>query len=122
MATTYTNEHGLMSIFEPIDCTLYNYMHEQGERISLQGIAQSGMKLADALKYCHMRGYIHGAISSHCVYLTSNGSLKLGGWELAIKENVRKMNVVNLLSYLKINIVIYYLRIYILQIYIVASY
>ncbi|XP_025988995.1 uncharacterized protein LOC105197224 isoform X2 [Solenopsis invicta] len=83
MATTYTNEHGLVSIFEPIDCSLYNYMHEQGERINIQGIMQIGMKLADALKYCHMRGYIHTAISSHCVYFASDTTIKLGGWELA---------------------------------------
>ncbi|XP_071580595.1 uncharacterized protein [Temnothorax nylanderi] len=83
MATTYTNEHGLVSIFEPIDCSLYNYIHEQGERINTQGIMQIGMKLADALKYCHMRGYIHTAISSHCVYFASDTTVKLGGWELA---------------------------------------
>ncbi|KAL6261075.1 hypothetical protein P5V15_008608 [Pogonomyrmex californicus] len=83
MATTYTNEHGLVSIFESIDCSLYNYMHEQGERINVQGIMQIGMKLADALKYCHMRGYIHTAISSHCVYFASDTTVKLGGWELA---------------------------------------
>lgn len=83
MATTYTNEHGLVSIFEPIDCSLYSYMHEQGERINVQGIMQIGMKLANALKYCHMRGYIHTAISSHCVYFASDTTVKLGGWELA---------------------------------------
>ncbi|KAG5308535.1 TEX14 kinase, partial [Pseudoatta argentina] len=83
MATTYTSEHGLVSIFESIDCSLYNYMHEQGERINVQGIMQIGIKLADALKYCHMRGYIHTAISSHCVYFATDTTVKLGGWELA---------------------------------------
>ncbi|XP_032674110.1 uncharacterized protein LOC116845481 isoform X2 [Odontomachus brunneus] len=87
MATTRTDEHGLVSIFESVNCTLYNLIHEQGERMSIQNIAQIGMKLADALKYCHMRGYIHGAISSHCVYLVPNGGIKLGGWELASLEN-----------------------------------
>ncbi|XP_014477018.1 PREDICTED: uncharacterized protein LOC106745691 isoform X2 [Dinoponera quadriceps] len=87
MATTHTDEHGLVSIFESINCTLYNFIHEQGERMGVQNIAQVGMKLADALKYCHMRGYIHGAISSHCVYLVPNGGIKLGGWELATLEN-----------------------------------
>ncbi|XP_018368395.1 PREDICTED: uncharacterized protein LOC108764590 isoform X1 [Trachymyrmex cornetzi] len=83
MATTYTSEHGLVSIFESIDCSLYNYMHEQGERINVPGIMQIGIKLADALKYCHMRGYIHTAISSHCVYFATDTTIKLGGWELA---------------------------------------
>lgn len=83
MATTYTNEHGLVSIFEPIDCSLYTYIHEQGERINVQRIMQIGMRLANALKYCHMRGYIHTAISSHCVYFASDTTVKLGGWELA---------------------------------------
>ncbi|XP_012226022.1 uncharacterized protein [Linepithema humile] len=89
MATTHMNEHGLVSIFEPVDCTLYNYIHEQGERINIQRIMQIGIKLADALKYCHMRGYIHGAISSHCVYFASDTTIKLGGWELARQiENI----------------------------------
>ncbi|XP_011884089.1 PREDICTED: inactive serine/threonine-protein kinase TEX14-like, partial [Vollenhovia emeryi] len=83
MATTYTREYGLVSVFEPIDCSLYNYMHEQNERISVQGVMQIGMKLADVLQYCHTRGYIHTAVSSHCVYFTSDGTVKLGGWELA---------------------------------------
>ncbi|XP_018397523.1 PREDICTED: uncharacterized protein LOC108775604 [Cyphomyrmex costatus] len=83
MATTYTSEHGLVSIFESIDCSLYHYLHEQGERINVQRIIQIGIKLADALKYCHMRGYIHTAISSHCVYFASDTTVKLGGWELA---------------------------------------
>ncbi|XP_020277828.1 uncharacterized protein LOC109851792 isoform X2 [Pseudomyrmex gracilis] len=83
MATTYTDEHGIVSILEPVDCTLYNYIHDQGERLNMQGIIQIGIKLADALKYCHMRGYIHGAISSHCVYFASDRNVKLGGWELA---------------------------------------
>ncbi|XP_036149146.1 uncharacterized protein LOC105830040 isoform X2 [Monomorium pharaonis] len=91
MATTYTHEHGLVSIFEPIDCSLYNYMHEQGERINIQGIMQIGIKLANALKYCHMRGYIHTAISSHCVYFASDSTVKLGGWELA--RDIEKIHV-----------------------------
>ncbi|KAH0953493.1 hypothetical protein HN011_009727 [Eciton burchellii] len=89
MATTHTDEHGLVSIFEPVDCTLYNYLHVQGERINIQGIIQIGIKLADALKYCHMRGYVHGAISSHCIYFAPDATVKLGGWELAREtENV----------------------------------
>ncbi|XP_066585053.1 uncharacterized protein [Prorops nasuta] len=84
MATTLTEDHGLVSIFEPIDCTLFHYLHEQGDRIAVQGIANCGAKLADALRHAHMRGFIHGAISSHCIYLTSGGFVKLGGWELAI--------------------------------------
>lgn len=60
--------------------------------MGMQHIAQIGMKLADALKYCHMRGYIHGAISSHCVYLVPNGGIKLGGWELATLKNVREFD------------------------------
>jgi len=91
MATTHTDKHGLVSIFEPVDCTLYNYLHVQGERINVQGIIQIGIKLADALKYCHMRGYVHGAISSHCIYFAPDATVKLGGWELAREtENVRK--------------------------------
>lgn len=83
MATTYMNKYGFVSILESIDCSLYNYMYEQGEEINIQRIMQIGMKLADALKYCHMRGYIHTAVSSHCVYFTSDMIVKLGGWELA---------------------------------------
>lgn len=84
MASTFTDEHGLISIFESIDCTLYHYIHDQGERISIQGIAKCGGRLSDALRHAHMRGYVHTAISSHCVYLASNGLVKLGGWELAM--------------------------------------
>ncbi|XP_071875868.1 uncharacterized protein isoform X2 [Bombus fervidus] len=84
MATTFTDDHGLVSIFESVDCTLYHYMHDQGERISIQGIAKCGGRLSDALRHSHMRGYVHSAINSHCVYLASNGVVKLGGWELAM--------------------------------------
>ncbi|XP_060823605.1 uncharacterized protein LOC132911199 isoform X1 [Bombus pascuorum] len=87
MATTFTDDHGLVSIFESIDCTLYHYMHDQGERISIQGIAKCGGRLSDALRHSHMRGYVHSAINSHCVYLASNGVVKLGGWELAMHIN-----------------------------------
>ncbi|XP_011302773.1 inactive serine/threonine-protein kinase TEX14-like [Fopius arisanus] len=83
MGTTHTEEHGLVAIFEPVDCTLFNYIHEQGERISVQGVAKCAGSLAAALKHAHMRGYIHSAISSHCVFLASTGMVKLGGWELA---------------------------------------
>ncbi|XP_054014878.1 uncharacterized protein LOC128895911 isoform X2 [Hylaeus anthracinus] len=83
MATIHTDDHGLISIFESIDCTLYHYIHDQGERISIQGIAKCGGRLSDALRHTHMRGYVHTAISSHCVYLASSGMIKLGGWELA---------------------------------------
>lgn len=83
MATTHTDDHGLVAIFEPVDCTLYNFVHEQGERVSVQGIAKCAGNLAGALKHAHMRGYVHGAISSHCVFLATCGSVKLGGWELA---------------------------------------
>ncbi|XP_043258000.1 uncharacterized protein LOC122400539 isoform X1 [Colletes gigas] len=85
MATTHTDDHGLVSIFESVDCTLYHYIHDQGERISIQGIAKCGGRLSDALRHTHMRGYVHSAISSHCVYLTSSGNVKLGGWELAMQ-------------------------------------
>ncbi|XP_076237982.1 uncharacterized protein LOC143181472 [Calliopsis andreniformis] len=84
MATTHTDDHGLVSIFESVDCTLYHYIHEQGERISIQGIAKCGGRLSDALRHSHMRGFVHTAISSHCVYLASSGIVKLGGWELAM--------------------------------------
>lgn len=87
MATTVTENHHLVSIFESIDCTLYNYIHKQGKTISIQGIAKNGGRLADALRHCHTRGYIHSALSSHCVYLVSNGTVKLGGWELATDLN-----------------------------------
>ncbi|XP_015609453.1 uncharacterized protein LOC107274657 isoform X2 [Cephus cinctus] len=87
MATTQTDDHGLVTIFEPVDCTLYNYIHEQGERISVQSVAKCSGKLADALRHAHMRGYIHGALSSHCVYLASGGNVKLGGWELSVTED-----------------------------------
>lgn len=87
MASTFTDEHGVISILESIDCTLYHYLHDQGERISIQGIAKCGGRLSDALRHAHMRGYVHTAISSHCVYLTSNGVVKLGGWELAMHIN-----------------------------------
>ncbi|KAK1127787.1 hypothetical protein K0M31_003273 [Melipona bicolor] len=87
MASTFTDEHGVISILESIDCTLYHYIHDQGERISIQGIAKCSGRLSDALRHAHMRGYVHTAISSHCVYLTSNGVVKLGGWELAMHIN-----------------------------------
>ncbi|OAD60905.1 Inactive serine/threonine-protein kinase TEX14 [Eufriesea mexicana] len=90
MASTLTDEHGLVSIFESVDCTLYHYIHDQGERISIQGIAKCGGRLSDALRHSHMRGYVHSAISSHCVYLASNGIVKLGGWELAMHINSQK--------------------------------
>ncbi|KAK2580235.1 hypothetical protein KPH14_012491 [Odynerus spinipes] len=84
MAMTQTEDHGLVSILEPVDCTLYNYIHEQGERISVREIARFAGKLADALRHAHMRGYVHSAISSHCVYLASGETVKLGGWELSV--------------------------------------
>ena len=87
MATTHTDDHGLVSILESVDCTLYHYIHDQGERIPIQGIAKCGGRLSDALRHSHMRGYVHTAISSHCVYLASNGIVKLGGWELAMNIN-----------------------------------
>ncbi|KAK9295162.1 hypothetical protein QLX08_010441 [Tetragonisca angustula] len=90
MASTFTDEHGVISILESIDCTLYHYIHDQGERISIQGIAKCGGRLSDALRHSHMRGYVHTAISSHCVYLASNGVVKLGGWELAMHINSPK--------------------------------
>ncbi|CAD1472538.1 unnamed protein product, partial [Heterotrigona itama] len=90
MASTFTDEHGVISILESIDCTLYHYLHDQGERISIQGIAKCGGRLSEALRHSHMRGYVHTAISSHCVYLASNGVVKLGGWELAMHINGRK--------------------------------
>ncbi|KAF3421918.1 hypothetical protein E2986_01461, partial [Frieseomelitta varia] len=87
MASTFTDEHGVISIFESIDCTLYHYIHDQGERISIQSILKCGIRLSDALRHSHMRGYVHTAISSHCVYLASSGVVKLGGWELAMHIN-----------------------------------
>ncbi|XP_035724443.1 uncharacterized protein LOC118442665 isoform X2 [Vespa mandarinia] len=84
MAMTHTEDYGLVSILEPVDCTLYNYMHEQGERISVREMARFAGKLADALRHAHMRGYVHSAISSHCVYLAFGETVKLAGWELAI--------------------------------------
>lgn len=88
MGTTHTNTQELISIFESVDCTLYNYIHERGEQMNTQGIMQVGLKLADILKYCHMRGYIHTAVSSRCVYFTSNNNVKLGGWEMAVEVGV----------------------------------
>ncbi|KAI4489429.1 hypothetical protein M0802_011184 [Mischocyttarus mexicanus] len=90
MAVTQTEEHGLISILEPVDCTLYNYIHEQGERISVRQMARFAGKLADALKHAHMRGYVHSAISSHCVYLAFGETVKLAGWELAVSVNNSK--------------------------------
>ncbi|XP_015122837.1 uncharacterized protein LOC107045189 isoform X2 [Diachasma alloeum] len=91
MGTTQTEEHGLVAIFEPVDCTLFNYIHEQGERISVQGVAKCAGNLTAALKHAHMRGYIHSAISPHCVFLASTGIVKLGGWELATNVNGPKI-------------------------------
>ncbi|XP_046751405.1 uncharacterized protein LOC124414502 [Diprion similis] len=87
MGTTRTDEHGIVAIFESVDCTLYNYVHEQGERVSVQGAARCAGQLADALRHAHARGIIHGALSSHCVFLAASGTAKLGGWELAVREN-----------------------------------
>lgn len=75
-----------MSIFESLNCTIYNYVHEKEERISVQETIRCIRKLAEALGFAHMRGFIHGAISSHCVFLAS-GIIKLGGWELTTKKN-----------------------------------
>ncbi|XP_046629155.1 uncharacterized protein LOC124309525 isoform X1 [Neodiprion virginianus] len=86
MGTTRTDEHGIVAIFESVDCTLYNYVHEQGERVSVQGAARCAGQLADALRHAHARGIIHGALSSHCVFLAASGTAKLGGWELAVRE------------------------------------
>ncbi|XP_025269002.1 uncharacterized protein LOC105254410 isoform X1 [Camponotus floridanus] len=88
MGTTHTITQEIVSIFESVDCTLYNYIHERGERLNTQVIMQVGMKLADILKYCHMRGYIHTAVSSRCVYFTSNNNVKLGGWEMAVEMGI----------------------------------
>ncbi|XP_043484130.1 probable tyrosine-protein kinase DDB_G0283397 isoform X2 [Leptopilina heterotoma] len=89
IATSFVEGHGLVSIFESLNCTIYNYIHEKEERVSVQETVRCIRKLAEALGYAHMRGYIHGAISSHCVFLTS-GIIKLGGWELATKKNEPK--------------------------------
>ncbi|XP_031841792.1 uncharacterized protein LOC116431042 isoform X2 [Nomia melanderi] len=92
MGVTNTDDHGLVSIFESVDCTLYHYIHEQGERISIQSIAKSVGRLSDALRHSHVLGYVHTAISSHCVYLASSGIVKLGGWELAMHVDNPKPN------------------------------
>ncbi|XP_063980477.1 uncharacterized protein LOC135164242 isoform X2 [Diachasmimorpha longicaudata] len=87
MGITQTEEHGIVAIFEPVDCTLFNYIHEQGERLSVQGVTRCIGYLVAALKHAHMRGYIHSAISPHCVFLATTGIVKLGGWELATNIN-----------------------------------
>ncbi|XP_048513237.1 uncharacterized protein LOC105688880 isoform X2 [Athalia rosae] len=87
MGTTRTDEHGIVAIFESVDCTLYNYIHEQGERISVQGAARCAGQLADALRHAHARKIIHGALTSHCVFIAATGTAKLGGWELAVRED-----------------------------------
>ncbi|KAK0161749.1 hypothetical protein PV327_008166 [Microctonus hyperodae] len=87
MGITQTDDNGMIAICEPIVCTLYNYIHEQRERMAVQGIAKCAKNLAAAIKHAHMLGYIHSAISPHCVFLSSNGIMKLGGWELAIDIN-----------------------------------
>ncbi|KAK0169765.1 hypothetical protein PV328_010406 [Microctonus aethiopoides] len=87
MGITHTDDNGIIAICEPIDCTLYNYIHEQGERMAMQGVAKCARNLAAAIKHAHMLGYIHSAISPHCVFLSSNGIMKLGGFELAINVN-----------------------------------
>ncbi|XP_076643353.1 uncharacterized protein LOC143353714 isoform X2 [Halictus rubicundus] len=92
MGITQTDDHGLVSIFESVDCTLYHYIHEQGERISIQSIAKCVGRLSDALRHSHALGYVHSAISSHCVYLASSGIVKLGGWELAMHVDNPKPN------------------------------
>ncbi|XP_078050523.1 uncharacterized protein LOC144477012 isoform X2 [Augochlora pura] len=92
MGMTHTDDHGLVSIFESVDCTLYHYIHEQGERISIQSIAKCVGRLSDALRHSHVLGYVHSAISSHCVYLASSGIAKLGGWELAMQVDNPKPN------------------------------
>ncbi|XP_053596711.1 uncharacterized protein LOC106693063 [Microplitis demolitor] len=91
MGTTHCGSHDIAAICEPIDCTLYHYIHEQCNPISIQGIAKNAGQLTSALKYVHMRGYIHTAISSHSIFLTSNGVMKIGAWELAI--DINKMSV-----------------------------
>ncbi|KZC14650.1 Inactive serine/threonine-protein kinase TEX14 [Dufourea novaeangliae] len=92
MGITNTDDHGLVTIFESVDCTLYHYIHEQGERISILSIAKCVGRLSDALRHSHVLGYVHSAISSHCVYLASSGVVKLGGWELAMHLDNPKVN------------------------------
>ncbi|XP_074098386.1 uncharacterized protein LOC141527039 isoform X2 [Cotesia typhae] len=87
MGTTHTVNHNIAAICEPIDCTLHHHLHEQFQQISIQDIVKNTEQLAAALKYVHMRGYVHSAINSHSVFLTSNGVIKLGGWELAVDLN-----------------------------------
>ncbi|XP_033210908.1 uncharacterized protein LOC117168990 isoform X2 [Belonocnema kinseyi] len=89
IATSQIKDHGIISIFEFLNCTLYSYIHEKGERISVQEVSRCARKLAEALGFAHMRGFIHGAISSHCVFLAS-GVIKLGGWELATQKDEPK--------------------------------
>ncbi|XP_076278097.1 uncharacterized protein LOC143207997 isoform X1 [Lasioglossum baleicum] len=92
MGITQTDDHGLVSIFESVDCTLYHYIHEQGGRTSIQSTAKCVGRLSDALRHSHVLGYVHSAISSHCVYLASSGIVKLGGWELAMHVDNPKPN------------------------------
>ncbi|CAG5093796.1 Similar to SIS8: Probable serine/threonine-protein kinase SIS8 (Arabidopsis thaliana) [Cotesia congregata] len=87
MGTTHTVHHNIAAVCEPIDCTLHHYLHEQFQQIPIQEIVKNTEQLAAALKYVHMRGYVHSAINSHSVFLTSNGVIKLGGWELAVDIN-----------------------------------
>ncbi|XP_044589527.1 probable serine/threonine-protein kinase DDB_G0288147 isoform X2 [Cotesia glomerata] len=87
MGTTHTVNHNIAAVCEPIDCTLHHYLHEQFQQISIQEIVKNIEQLAAALKYVHMRGYVHSAINSHFVFLTSNRVIKLGGWELAVDIN-----------------------------------
>ena len=88
MATTFTDDHGLVSIFESIDCTLYHYMHDQGERNIHTRHCEMRRKTVRCFKtFSTCAGYVHSAINSHCVYLASNGVVKLGGWELAMHIN-----------------------------------
>ncbi|XP_034951316.1 probable tyrosine-protein kinase DDB_G0283397 [Chelonus insularis] len=87
MGTTQTVDNHLVAICEPVDCTLYHFVHEQNEKLSVQSVAKNSGSLASALQYAHMRGYIHSAVNPHCVFLTISGIVKLGGWELAIEND-----------------------------------
>lgn len=79
----------IIPIFESINCTLHSYINnkECKKKITIQEIIKYGKNLSSGLMYAHERGYIHSAVSSHSIFIASNGLIKLGGWELAINMN-----------------------------------
>lgn len=88
MGTTVgDDESDIMSIFEPIDCNLANFIQQKSGQMTIVEIVKCAGDVAEALKFSHMRGWIHSCINPYNVLFASTGIVKLAGWEFAININ-----------------------------------